>query len=106
MRVTVTFYSYTPYFVYLEDMLNFRRRSYFMGWVRESTGSVSLLCADAQKDVSSACMISSSPGFPEDLKESSCCEGVGLPSTLSDTAPVSIALCKRVPDPTAVQDVF
>lgn len=74
-----------------------------MGWVRDSIGSVSLLCADTQKDVSSSCMISYSPGFPEDLKESSCCAGVGLPSTLADTASVCIALRKRVPDPTVVQ---
>lgn len=54
-----------------------------------------------QKDLSSCCVISSS-GFPEDLKNS-CCAGVALPSTLTDTACVCRALCKMVPDLTVVQ---
>lgn len=45
---------FTLYFVYFKDMLNFHRH-YFIRWVRDSTGSVSVLCAETQKDVSS-CM--------------------------------------------------
>jgi len=73
-----------------------------MGWVRGGTGSVNLLCADAQKDVSSTCMISSCI-FPENFNKSSYCTGDSPPFTLAGAAPVCTGLCKRVPDPTVVQ---